>query len=474
MLKFYNTLTRKKDIFYPIEKNIVKIYTCGPTVYNYAHIGNLSSYLFSDLLKRYLRYSGYKVIDVMNLTDVDDKTIKASQENNQSLKKYTTFFINELLADFKKLNITKSKILCKATDHINEMTNLIEKLLKNKHAYKAPDGSIYFDISSFKDYGKFSRIKKDQLKNNACCRINGDEYKKDEANDFVIWKKWNNKDGEVFWKSNFGKGRPGWHIECSAMSMKYLGETFDIHTGAVDLIFPHHQNEIAQSEGATGKRFVNYWMHRGFLQIENEKMSKSFGNVYTLKEILRKVSNPLAFRYLIVTSNYRLGLNFSFKSLETSANSLNRLQHFIKKLSEINNTEEINIKKIDAYINNARKDFIKSMDDDLNSAKAIAKLFDFTKKINNLIDNKAIDEKGAKMVLVYMQEINKVWGFLKFEKDNINNGLKKEIENLVKQRDDYRHNNDWVNADKIRDELLEMNVVIRDDDDSTKWEIKSK
>lgn len=475
MLKFYNTLTRKKDVFRPIEKNVVKIYTCGPTVYNYAHIGNLSSYLFSDLLKRYLKYSGYEVTDVMNLTDVDDKTIKASRENNQPLKKYTSFFINELLADFRKLNIEKSKILCKATDHIDAMTDLVDKLLKNKHAYKADDGSIYFDISSIKNYGKFAKLKKDQLKNNASGRINNDEYKKDEANDFVLWKKWNEKDGEVYWDSKFSKGRPGWHIECSAMSMKYLGETFDIHTGGADLIFPHHQNEIAQSEAATGKKFVNYWLHRGFLQIENEKMSKSLGNIYTLNDILKEIPNPLAFRYLIVTSNYRLGLNFSFESLKTAANSLGRLQHFINKLFEISSTGENNggnTNKIKTYVKNAKKEFEKAMDDDLNSAKAIAELFDFMKRINTLIDKKQIDKKEVVIILKFLQEINQVWGFLKFKKNNVDNNLKNKIESLIKKRNEYRLNNDWLNADKIRDELLDMNIIIRDEDNSTKWELK--
>lgn len=475
MLKFYNTLTRKKEIFQPIKKNIVKIYTCGPTVYNYAHIGNLSAYLFSDLLKRYLRYLGFRLIDVMNLTDVDDKTIKASQENDQSLRQYTSFFIDKLLEDFEKLNIIKPKVLCRATDHINEMIGLIKKLINTGHAYQAEDGSVYYKISTFSDYGKFARLKKDQLKNDAGGRISNDEYKKEEATDFVLWKKWNDKDGEVYWNSPFGKGRPGWHIECSAMSMKYLGETLDIHTGAVDLIFPHHQNEIAQSEAVTGKQFVHFWLHRGFLKINGEKMSKSLGNMYTLKDILKNIPNPLALRYLILTSNYRLGLNFTFKSLETASNALSRLQHFIRRLSEINNDiieSEENINKIKAFVQNSKNNFKNAMDDNLNASKAIADLFDFMKKINSLISKNKIGVNAAKIVLNFLQEINQVWGFLKFNEESIDDDLKKTIEYLIKKRNEYRFKNDWVNADKIKDELIRMGVIIRDDKNLTKWELK--
>ncbi len=477
MLQFYNTLTRKKDFFQPINKNIIKIYSCGPTVYNYAHIGNLSAYLFADLLKRYLRYSGYKLIDVMNLTDVDDKTIKASQENNQPLRQYTSFFSNALLEDFEKLNIIRPKVLCRATEHISEMIELIQKLINNGYAYKADGGSVYYKISRFKDYGKFARLKKDQLKNDVSGRINNDEYKKEEATDFVLWKKWSNKDGEVYWDSPFGKGRPGWHIECSAMSMKYLDETFDIHTGAVDLIFPHHQNEIAQSEAATGKQFVRFWLHRGFLKINSEKMSKSLGNIYTLKDIQKEISNPLAFRYLVLTSHYRRGLNCTFKSLKMASNSLNRLQHFIKRISEINseignvNSKE-DINKIKVYVENSKKNFRNAMNDDLNTPKAMADLFDFLKKINRLVDENKVGIKGAKMILNFLQEINQVWGFVKFSVEKIDKDFKNKIEDLIKKRNEYRLKNDWANADRIREKLIEMNVVIRDNNGSTKWEIK--
>jgi len=477
MLKLYNTLTRKKESFKPLNPGEVKIYTCGPTVYNYAHIGNLSAYLFSDLLKRYLRYSGYKVIDVMNVTDVDDKTIKASQANNQPLREYTTFFIKELLEDFKKLNIQTPRVLCRATDHIKEMIGLVKKLVENNIAYVADDGSVYYKISKFGEYGKFARLKKDELKNEASGRVSNDEYKKDEAVDFVLWKKRSEKDGPVFWDSPFGQGRPGWHIECSAMSMNYLGDTFDIHTGGMDLIFPHHQNEIAQSEGATGKRFVRYWLHRGFLKIDSEKMSKSLGNIYILKEVLEKVPDPLAFRYLVVTSNYRLGLNFTFKSLKMASISVSRFQNTIKRLTEIKDGNENSAvdkkpESVEKIIKKSENNFKKYMDDNLNASKAIADLFDFSKKVNSLIDRNQIDASKAKLILEYFKRVNEVWGFLKFEEEKIDADLEKEIKALIKKRDEFRSQNDWDKADKIRDQLVRMGVEIKDSDNGTKWEYR--
>lgn len=475
MLKFYNTLNRKKESFRSIKRNTVKIYTCGPTVYNYAHIGNLSAYLFADLLKRYLRYSDYKVIDVMNLTDIDDKTIRASQENDQSLKQYTSFFINSLMEDFKKLNIIKPKVLCKATEHIDEMIDLIQALILKGYAYKAHDGSIYYKISKFKDYGKFARIKKEQLKNNASGRINNDEYKKEEVADFVLWKMRSNKDGKAYWESPFGKGRPGWHIECSAMSMKYLGETFDIHTGAIDLIFPHHQNEIAQSEAATEKQFVHFWLHREFLRIDSKKMSKSLGNIYTLKDILKEVSNPQVFRYLVLTNHYRTSLNFTFASLKASSNSLRRLQDFIDRLSKIKNLKidnEQNLKKIRIDIKKSLDNFKKYMDDDLNTPRAIADLFDFMNKINKKIAKNTVGVKGSKLITHYIKKINKVWGLLEISAEKANNKeLRNKIESLIKKRNECRLFKNWKEADKIKEILLQMNVMIKDGKESTEWKI---
>jgi len=326
-LKLYNFLTRKKQLFKPLKDKIAGFYTCGPTVYNYAHIGNLRTYIFEDVLKRTLKYNGYKVRHVMNITDVEDKIIRASKKAKKNILDFVKPYEKAFFEELKKLNIEKAWQYPKATQHIKEMIKIIEILLKKGLAYKS-ERSIYFDISKFKPYGKLSGIKKQNLK--AGARVDVDEYPKDEAEDFVLWKA--AKAGEPWWRAPFGDGRPGWHIECSAMSMKYLGETFDIHTGAVDNIFPHHENEIAQSEGATGKPFAKYFIEGEHLLVNGEKMSKSLGNVYNLRDIEAKHFDPLAFRYLTLTAHYRSKLNFTWESLEAAQNALNKLQESVKEI----------------------------------------------------------------------------------------------------------------------------------------------
>ena len=316
MLKLFNTLTRKIKVFKPIKKNKVGMYSCGPTVYNFAHIGNLRAYVFADILKRYLKYGGFKVKHVMNITDIDDKTIRDSQKKGQTLREFTEFYTKAFIEDINSLNIEMPDILPKATKHIPEMASLIKKMLKNGSAYKSK-GSIYFNISKFKKYGELAQLEKRNLKQNASKRLNiSDEYEKEEVNDFVLWKAWQKKDRDIFWETEIGKGRPGWHIECSAMSMKYLGESFDIHTGGADLVFPHHTNEIAQSEAATGKKFVNYWTHNEHLLVKGKKMSKSLGNFYTLRDIQEKGYNPLLLRLILLKTHYRKILDFSFDDFE--------------------------------------------------------------------------------------------------------------------------------------------------------------
>ncbi|MEM7819165.1 MAG: cysteine--tRNA ligase, partial [Candidatus Aenigmatarchaeota archaeon] len=290
VLKLFNTLTRKKEVFKPIKKNEVRMYTCGPTVYDFAHIGNFRTYVWQDILKRWLLFKGFKVKHVMNLTDIDDKTIKGAREQGISLREFTEKYIKAFFEDSKTLNLLPADVYPRATEHIREIVELIKILIEKGYAYKGEDGSIYYDISKFKDYGKLSKLKIKELK--AGARVKSDSYTKEEAYDFALWKAWDPEDGEVFFETEIGKGRPGWHIECSAMSMKYLGETFDIHTGGVDLIFPHHENEIAQSEAATGKKFVNYWLHAEHLIVEGRKMSKSLGNFYTLRDLLAKGYDP--------------------------------------------------------------------------------------------------------------------------------------------------------------------------------------
>jgi len=327
-IRVYNFLTRKKEVFRPLRKDWVGLYTCGPTVYNYAHIGNLRTYIFEDVLRRALEYAEYKVKHVMNITDMDDKTIRDAVAAKKSLKEFTAFYTKEFFKDLKSLNILPALEYPLATKHIPLMIKLIEKLLKKGLAYKI-GGSVYFDVSKFKYYGKLSRLKKRDLKIGA--RVDTDEYAKKSGEDFVLWKA--KKENEPFWDSPFGKGRPGWHIECSAMSMKYLGASFDIHAGGVDLLFPHHENEIAQSEAATGKKFVKYFVEGEHLTVDGRKMSKSLGNIFTLRDLAKKGFNPLAFRYLVLGAHYRSRLNFTSESLKAAQNSLERLREFVRILN---------------------------------------------------------------------------------------------------------------------------------------------
>ena len=331
-VKIYNHLSHKIETFEPLHPKRVGLYTCGPTVYNYAHIGNLRTYIFEDILRRALEYDGYKVKHIMNITDVEDKIIDAAKKTGKSIYEFTEPYEKAFYGDLEKLNIKKAYRYPKATANIAEMIKIISALLRKGLAYKA-DGSIYFDISKFKKYGRLSGVKSRELKTGA--RIDADEYAKETAEDFVLWKK--AKAGEPWWQAPFGKGRPGWHIECSAMSMKYLGATFDIHAGAVDLIFPHHENEIAQSEGATGRLFVKYFIEGEHLLVDGEKMSKSLGNIFNLRDIEAKGFDPLAFRYLVLIAHYRSKLNFTWKSLEGAQNALDKLR---ESVIEIKNTSK--------------------------------------------------------------------------------------------------------------------------------------
>jgi len=450
MLKLYNTLTRKKEVFKPLKDNLVRIYSCGPTVYDYAHIGNFRAYVFADLLKRYLKFRGYKVKHVMNITDVDDKTIKYSRQQGISLKEYTEKYKKAFFEDLAKLNIKEADVFPEATKHINDMVKLIEILIKKGYAYKAKDGSVYYDISKFKDYGKLARIKLKELK--AGARIKHDSYEKQEAYDFALWKSYSKEDGNVFWETSIGKGRPGWHIECSAMSMKYLGKSFDIHTGGIDLVFPHHTNEIAQSEAATGKKFVNFWLHNEWLLINGKKMSKSLGNFYTLRDILKKGYNPLAVRYLLLSTHYKQQLNFTFEALKSAENAVERINNFVFMLKQVKNVK--NSGKIKELIRKTREDFIKKMDDDLNISEALAVVFDFIKKVNKI----KIGKKEAEMVLDFIKELDRVLGVLEKKDVKLNDELKK----LVKERELARKNKDFKRADEIREKLKKMGYILED------------
>ncbi len=452
-LKLYNTLSRKKETFKPIKKDSVGIYTCGPTVYDFAHIGNFRAYICGDILKRYLKYEGFKLKHIMNITDVDDKTIKGSVKQKISLKEYTEKYTKDFFKDLEALNIDQADIFPKATEHIKEMVGIIKKLLDKKIAYKTKDG-IYFDISKFKDYGKLSHTKLKDLEIGK--RIKADQYEKEQAQDFALWKFWDKEDGDVFWETEIGKGRPGWHIECSAMSTKYLGQPFDIHGGGIDLVFPHHENEIAQSQAAFDKEMVKYWFHNEHLLVDGKKMSKSLGNFFTLRDLLKKNYNPRAIRYLLLSTHYRQQLNFTEEGIKAADNAVQRLNDFIIKLKSIK--KDSSNKRIKKIIEKTRKDFEKEMDDDLNISNALAVVFDFVKKINTLIMKNMIGKEDAGEAYNLMIDFDTILDVLEVKKEKI----PEEIKKLVKEREAARKDKDWSKADKLRDEIKKKGFEVKD------------
>jgi cysteinyl-tRNA synthetase len=460
-LKLFNSLGNKLEEFKPINKNEIGLYTCGPTVYNYAHIGNFRAYVWEDLLKRYLKFKGFKIKHVMNLTDVDDKTIKGAKENNISLSEYTEKYKKAFFEDLNTLNIQPADYYPCATQTIKEMVEIIQKLLDKGFAYKSEDDSIYFSIKKFPEYGKLSGINTRKLK--AGIKISTDEYDKDEVGDFVLWKAWDEDDGTVFWETKLGKGRPGWHIECSSMSSKYLGETFDIHMGGVDNKFPHHENEIAQSECATGKKFVNYWLHCEHLMVEGKKMSKSLGNFYTLRDLLEKNIKPTAIRFTLENTNYRQQLNFTITSVKDNEKTIQGIQNFIDRLKSISIEKEDDSIKI--LIDKAREGFENSLDDDLNMPLAMSFIFEFQKTINKLIDEESIGKNSANEAIMFMKEINSVIGIIDFNEKFFE--LTKDQEKLIEKRNQARENKDWVIADKLRDELKVQGIILIDNKDGT-------
>jgi len=462
-LQFFNTLTRQKEVFEPIVDGQVKMYTCGPTVYDFAHIGNFRAYMFEDLLKRYLRYKGYKVTQIMNLTDIDDKTIRGSQKENISLDEYTARYKKAFFEDLDSLKIDRADKYPEATRHIDEMVAMIKVLLDKGYAYET-DGSIYFKISQFKNYGQLSHMDMAQLKVGA--RVAADEYEKEQISDFALWKGWDEADGPVFWETEIGKGRPGWHLECSAMSVKYLGNHFDIHCGGVDNIFPHHENEIAQTQAATGEKFVNYWLHNGYLLVEGRKMSKSFDNFYTLRQILDKGYTACAVRYLLMATHYRQQLNFTFDGLESAKGGIERLWDFMKLVKSISGGESN--PAVDDCISRAAAKFEEALDDDLNISPALAAVFDFVRDINRLIHEKAISAADGAKVLEVMQRFDTVLGVIQKDEDDIDS----EMEDLISKRNDARKNRDFAEADRIRDDLLARGIVLEDTAGGTKWKRK--
>ncbi len=445
-LKFYNTLSRAKEDFSPIGKKEVLFYSCGPTVYNYPHIGNYRAYIFADTLKRVLSYGGYKVKHIMNLTDIDDKTIRDSQKEGKTLKEFTEFYTEEFYKDIKSLNILPPKKFTKATDYIDEMVDVIKKLLKNGLAYKSEDGSVYFNIKKFSNYGKLSHLVIENQKENASGRIKKDEYGKDDVHDFALWKAWDEKDGDVFWETSLGKGRPGWHIECSAMSMATLGEQIDIHTGGVDNIFPHHENEIAQSEGATGKPFVKYWMHNEWVLVDQKKMAKSDKNFYTLRDLTDKDINPIAYRFWLLMANYRTRVNFVWEALGGAEVALKRLYHLYTELGE-------KIGKVNTEYQNKFRTFV---EDDLDTPRALVVLWDLLKdeKISNA------DKKAT--VLDFDQVLGLGFDKLKEEK------VPEKVKLLILEREKARVDKDFKKSDELRKEINSLGYEIKDTNEGQK------
>ena len=462
-IRVFNTLTREKEVFVPLEPGKVRIYACGPTVYDYAHIGNFRAFVFEDLLRRWLKFRGFSVIHVMNLTDVDDKTIKGSRVHGIPFKEYTDYYAKAFFEDAAALNIEPADVYPRATEHIAEMVMLIRKLLAKGFAYKGEDGSIYFAIRKFSEYGKLSKIQFLELK--AGSRVNVDEYAKEEAQDFALWKAWTPVDGDVFWETELGRGRPGWHIECSAMSTKYLGDTFDIHCGGVDNMFPHHENEIAQSEAATGKQFVRYWMHNEHLLVEGKRMAKRLGNFYTLRDLFKKGYNPMAIRYLLLSTHYRQQFNFTFEGLEAAQGAVGRFTNLMRRLQDTNGNESKGrVAELIAKVENC---FGAAMDDDLNVSAAFAFLFDFVREINNLLDENSVNKQEAGHIFELLTRIDSVLGVageVKKEK-----ALPKEAQELLVKREEARKSRDWKTADLLRQQLKAMGVVIEDTAQGVRW-----
>ena len=479
-MRFYNTLGRNMQDFQPIEEKVAKMYTCGPTVYNYAHIGNFRAYLFEDLLRRSLEYHGYKVTQVMNLTDVDDKTIRDSRAAGLKLQDFTRKYKDAFFEDLRTLRIEPAEHYPEATTHIPEMIEMIRILFEKGFAYKSEDGSVYFSIAKFKDYGKLAKIDMEQQRSGV--RINNDEYDKDSVADFALWKAWSESDGDVKWDSPWGPGRPGWHLECSAMSMKYLGESFDFHGGGSDLIFPHHENEIAQSEGCTGVHpFVRYWLHNGFITVNEEKMSKSLGNFFTVADILEHFE-PETLRFFILSTHYRSPLDFSDERLKEAQRSLARLktaQDNLKELAQlISGGPTETSKALYAKLEELRTGFMEAMSDDFNTALAISFMFELAKEVN--IYHQHIGASGEKPDGKLVENMEKLFaefcGIIGVLETSAQPAAEKDasledklIETVVSLRQEARAAKNYAQADALRNALTGLGIVLEDTPQGVRW-----
>ena len=466
MLRIHNTLSGQLEEFHPMVEGQVRFYYCGPTVWDYGHIGNFRSAIAADVIRRYLKFKGYEVTQVMNLTDVDDRIITKAAENKQSLDDYTAKYIAAFWEDFDALGCQRPEVAPRATRHIDEMAEIIARLEQNGHAYRS-DGSIYYRITSFPNYGKLSKINFAGNVAGASERIDTDKYEKEDARDFALWKA-PNDDNEPAWESQVGRGRPGWHIECSAMSMKYLGETFDLHVGGIDLVFPHHENEIAQSEGATNQQFVRYWFHFEHLKVEGETMSKSKGNYYTFRDLQAKGFTPEGVRYFLLSVPFRKQLNFTFDALRGAEKTVASLRDFRARLKTAR-TEPGKDEAVSAATGKALAEFEAGMDDDLNTSVALAAIHDLTREINTAIARDDLREENRQEVLAALEKFDSVLGVLGESRAEMLDG---EIQQLIDERQEARHRRDFKRADDIRDELSGRGIVLEDTKDGVRWKRK--
>jgi len=458
MIRFFNTLTDGKEEFESLRPGEVRMYTCGPTVYNYAHIGNFRAYVFEDLLRRWLKYRGYRVIQVMNVTDVEDKIIRDSTAQGISPRELGRRYAEAFFEDIEALRIEPAEHYPRATDHIDDVVALIQRLQERGYTYTR-DGSIYFSLSKFKEYGKLSGIRPEDVKPGA--RVDSDEYDKEDARDFVLWKAW--KGENMKWETPLGAGRPGWHIECSAMSMKYLGETFDIHTGGEDNIFPHHENEIAQSEAATGKPFVRYWLHCRYLLVNGQKMSKSLGNFFTLRDLMERGHDPLDIRFTLARAHYRTPLDFREEEVRAAKAARTRLQDFRRRMERIGSGKGNRAAgpMVAAY----RSRFEEAMDDDLNSAAAVGAVFEMAADLHRRADGEGVDPTSAREAVALLEDVDRVFSVFPKKEAAADNGILA----LIKEREEARRRKDYARADAIRSDLEARGILLEDTPSGTVW-----
>ncbi len=461
-LRFYNTLTQQVEPFAPLHGNVVRMYTCGPTVYNFVHIGNLRTFTFQDILRRWLRARGYQLDHVMNITDVEDKIIRNAAAENKSIAEYTSVYTQAFLDDTAALRLERPERMVKATDHIDDMASAIEKLRDLGFTYVS-DGSVYYRIANFPSYGKLSHNDFSGIRSGA--RVDVDEYDKADARDFVLWKA--QKDGEPAWQTPLGPGRPGWHIECSVMAMRYLGETLDIHTGGVDLTFPHHENEIAQSEALTGKPFVRFWLHAEHLSIDSQKMSKSLGNFYTLRDLLAMGYTPEVIRYQLAAVPYRKKLNFTFDGLKAAATSIDRLRNYKLRLETAKLAEGVNDKLIERTAA-ATKAFDEALDDDLNTAEALAAVFEYVRDTNTAMDAGEFLSDNTPAAFEFLTRFDSVFDVLKpsASADGLSDA---DIEAKIAERQAAKKSKDFARADQVRKDLAGLGIILEDTKEGVRW-----